>query len=137
MVEIHRVAFDGEPDLVHVRRVVRRLAQLLEFDQRDEVKITAAVSELTRAAGGGAQIAFSLHDDPFAPRLVIEVAGPGLAPAMRKRGSSAAESVIAAEKLLERVADTTPANALRFAKRLPERARALSRSRLGAIRAEL
>src|SRR5262245_21537914 len=103
MVEIHKVAFDGEPDLVHVRRVVRRLAQLLGFDQRDEVKITAAVSELTRAAGtagGGAAISFSLHDDPFAPRLIVEVAGAGLAPGKRRRGSSAAESVIAAEKLL-------------------------------------
>lgn len=140
MFEIHRIAFDAEPDLVHVRRVVRRLTQLLGFDQRDQVKITAAVSELTRAAGtygGVVDISFGLHDDPFAPRLIIEVAGPGLAPAKRGRDSSVAESIIAAEKLLEPAADTTAPTALRFGKPLPARATPLSRSRLGAIRAEL
>ena len=86
MLEIHRVAFDGEPDLVHMRRVVRHVAQLLEFDQRDEVKITAAVSELTRAAAtsrGTVEVSFSLDDEraPRAPRLIIEVVGPGLTPA--------------------------------------------------------
>src|SRR5512139_1430906 len=123
MLELHRVAFDSEPDLVHVRRLVRRLAQLLEFDQRDEVKITAAVSELTRAAAtsrGAVEVAFAL-DDERAPRLIIEVVVPGLARANRKRGTAAAECVIAAEKLLERVADPTVPTALRFAKSLPER----------------
>lgn len=141
MLEIHRVAFDGEPDLVHVRRLVRRLAQLLEFDQRDEVKITAAVSELTRAAGtsrnGAVEVSFFLHDDPLPRELMIEVAGAGLAQAVRKRGSAAAESIVAAEKLLERGADATAPTALRFGKLLPERAAPVTGSRLAAIRAEL
>src|SRR5262245_3370779 len=139
MRELHSVAFDGEPDLVHVRRLVRRLAQLLEFDQRDEVKITTAVSELTRAAGasggGAVGVVFSL-DDERQPRVVIEVVGPGLAPAKRKRGTSAAEAIVAAEKLLERVTDTSAPAALRFARSLPERAAPVTRNRLTAIRAE-
>jgi signal transduction histidine kinase/ActR/RegA family two-component response regulator len=141
MPEIHRVAFDGEPDLVRVRRLVRRLAQLLQFEQRDEVKITAAVSELTRAAaaptGGAVEVSFSVNDDPAAPQLVIEVAGPGLAPARRKRSSSAAEGVVAAEKLLERAADATAPTTLRFGKPLPAHAPPVTRSKLAAVRAEL
>jgi signal transduction histidine kinase/CheY-like chemotaxis protein len=71
------------------------------------------------------------------PRLVIEVVGPGLAPARRKRGTSAAEAVVAAERLLERVADPTAPGRLRFGKPLPERAAPPTRARLTAIRAEL
>lgn len=141
MHPLHRISFDGEPDLVHVRRVVRRLAQLLGFDQRDEVKITAAVSELTRAAsavpGGTVDLEFSVHEEKGAHRLVIEVAGPGLAPAARKRGTLAADSVVAAEKLLEHIADVVPPAALRFGKPLPERAPSPTSERLGPMRAEL
>jgi len=142
MREIHRVAFEGEPDFVNVRRVVRHLAQLLEFDQRDVVKITAAVSELVRAAAtsrGTVEASFSLDDERVscAPRLIIEVIGPGLAPAKRKRGTPAAECVVAAEKLLERVVGAAEPNALRFAKSLPERAAPTTSKHLTALRTEL
>ena len=77
---------------MHVRRVARRLAQLLSFDQRDEVKITAAVSELTRAAGaatgGAVGIEFSVDKHSVDPRLIVEVSGPGLAAAARRSGGS-------------------------------------------------
>jgi signal transduction histidine kinase/DNA-binding response OmpR family regulator len=141
MAEVHRVALVGEPDLVQVRRLVRRLVQLLEFEERDEVRITAAVSELTRAAwaprGGGVELSFSVEDDAAAPRLLIDVTGPGLAPANRRSGSSAAEGVVAAEKLLERAADPMGPAALRFAKPLPARTAPVPRSKLAVIRAEL
>jgi signal transduction histidine kinase/CheY-like chemotaxis protein len=141
MPELHKIAFDGEPDLVQVRRVVRRLAQLLQFEQRDEVKITAAVSELTRAAGavpgGGVEVVFAIDGEPAEPRFTIEVMGPGLAPEKRARGSIAAESIVAAEKLLERVVDVGAPTALRFCKPLAERAVPATSERVAAIRAEI
>jgi signal transduction histidine kinase/CheY-like chemotaxis protein len=143
MQPLHKLSFEGDPDVVHVRRVVRRLAQLLGFDQRDEVKITAAVSELTRAAGtaagGTIELGFFVAaDDRGGASLVIDATGPGLTPAARKRGSSSAENLVAAEKLLERLPGTTTAPAgLRFGKRLPERVLPLSGERRAAIRAEL
>jgi hypothetical protein len=141
MRPLHRIAFDGATDLVQVRRVARRIAQLVGFDQRDEVKITAAVSELTRAAtssaGGTVEVAFAVESDDRATRLVVEVAGPGLEPEARKRGTGAADNVIAAEKLLDRLASRDDAAPLRFGKTLPGRAPVLTRDRLAAIRAEL
>jgi signal transduction histidine kinase/CheY-like chemotaxis protein len=141
MQTLHKIAFAGEPDLVHVRRVARRLAQLLGFDPRDEVKITAAVSELTRAAKtstevGAVELGFSLQEEDAVPRLVVDVAGPGLALAARARGTPAAEGVVAAEKLLERIGPAAP-SALRFGKPLPLRVLPIARDRMAAIRAEL
>lgn len=133
---LHRIAFGRAPDIVHVRRVVRRLAQLLGFDHRDQVKITAAVSELARAAssvGGGVVLTFAIEDGGLSCRLVIDVDGAGLAPRKRARGGVVAESLIAVERLLERLGGA----GLRFAKRLPERATPLPRGRLAEIRAEL
>jgi signal transduction histidine kinase/CheY-like chemotaxis protein len=140
MHALHSVAFDEAPDLVHVRRVARRLAQLLSFDPRDEVKITAAVSELTRAASGsdgGVRVWFAIDKGSPTPHLVVEVAGAGLAPAARKRGTVAAAGVIAAERLLERFEEASVPDALRFGKSLPERTPELTNERLAAFRAEL
>jgi hypothetical protein len=141
MQSLHRISFEGAPDLVHVRRVARRLAQLLSFDQRDEVKITAAVSELTRAAGaatgGGVGIEFSVDKNNADARLIVEVSGPGLAAAARRRGTAASEGVLAAEKLLERFAESSAPDALRFGKQLPNRAPELTRERWMALLAEL
>jgi signal transduction histidine kinase/CheY-like chemotaxis protein len=137
MHSLHRVDFDGAPDLVHVRRVARRLAQLLHFDPRDEVKLTAAVSELTRAAssagGGSVRVEFAI----VGSRLVVEVSGPGLAATSRKRGSLASEGVTAAEKLLQQFAETSVPDALRFGKPLPARTPELTSERLVAVSAEL
>jgi signal transduction histidine kinase/CheY-like chemotaxis protein len=141
MQPLHKIVFDGDTDLVQVRRVARRIAQLVGFDQRDEVKITAAVSELTRAAtssgGGTVEVAFAVESDARATYLVIEVAGPGLEPEARRRGTGAANNVIAAEKLLDRLPSRDDGAALRFAKTLPGRAPALTLDRLATLRAEL
>ncbi len=142
MLNLGSIAFDArEPDLVHVRRVTRRLTQLLGFESRDEVKITAAVSELTRAAGaasgGTVEVAFRLRDAAMPQHLVLEVAGPGLADAARKSGGLAADSVVAAEKLLERFAESSDEAKLCFAKTLPARASAVTVERAAAIAAEL
>jgi signal transduction histidine kinase/CheY-like chemotaxis protein len=151
MQSLHRVAFEGAPDLVHVRRIARRLAQLLRFDARDEIKITAAVSELARAASssgaGTVRVEFAIDElaiDELAlekgapdPRLVVEVSGPGLEPAARARGTAAAEGVTAAEKLLERFAEAAPPDALRFEKPLPARTPAITSEQLLSLRTEL
>lgn len=140
MRSVHKIRFAGAPDLVQVRRVARRVAQLLGFDHRDEVKITAAVSELTRAASaatGAVRIELAVDERGATPRLIVEVAGPGLTAAARRRGTAAAEGVLAAEKLLERLAESSAPDALRFGKALPERTPELEPERLTALSAEL
>ena len=140
MRSVHKIRFDGAPDLVDVRRAARRVAQLLGFDHRDEVKITAAVSELTRAASaaaGAVEIELAVDERGATPRLIVEVAGPGLTAASRRRGTAAAEGVLAAEKLLERLAESSAPDALRFGKALPERTPELTSERLTAFSAEL
>jgi signal transduction histidine kinase/ActR/RegA family two-component response regulator len=138
MQPLHKIFFAGEPDLVHVRRVIRRAAQLLGYDHRDEVKITAAVSELTRAAAalrGAVEVDLAL--DQTAACLFIQVASAGIVASANTRGTPVAESVIAAEKLLERVVDRHSTNRLRFRKRLSSRAPELTSDRIDSIRAEL
>jgi signal transduction histidine kinase/CheY-like chemotaxis protein len=134
MEALHRIAFDGEPDLVHIRRVVRRLAQLLGYDRADEVRLTTAVGELARAAAGCSsgpvEIALSV-DSERAPRLLIDVTASGLAEAP---GGVVTQGLIAAEKLLERLA--AEPGSLRFGKLLPEHS-APTADRLTAIHTEL
>jgi signal transduction histidine kinase/CheY-like chemotaxis protein len=134
MEPLHSIAVDGEPDLVHIRRVVRRLAQLLGYDRADEVRITTAVGEIARAvagcSSGPVEIAFSVGGDR-APQLVVDVTASGFA---ETRGGTVTQGLVAAEKLLERLA--TKPGSLRFGKPLPENS-APTADRLAAIHAEL
>ena len=87
--------------------------------------------------GGRVRVEFAIDKRIADSRLVVEVSGPGLAPTARTRGTAAAEGVMAAEKLLERFAEASVPDALRFGKPLPERTPELTSERLIAVRAEL
>ena len=84
---IARVEIRYEEDVVHARQRARLIAQLLGFDQQDQIRISTAVSEIARNAhqyGQGEQsgeVAFLIEGAPLAPRLTIVVRdhGPGIA----------------------------------------------------------
>ncbi|NQW81404.1 MAG: ATP-binding protein [Polaromonas sp.] len=82
-----RVEVGCEEDVVQARQRARLIAQLLGFDQQDQIRISTAVFEIARNAhqhgqgGLRGEVAFLIEGEPLAPRLTIVVHdhGPGIA----------------------------------------------------------
>ena len=74
-----------EADIVKVRDRVRRLAREMGFDQTTQIKITTAVSELTRniyeyAKSGAITLAVAQVGHAAGLHVTARDAGPGIAP---------------------------------------------------------
>src|ERR1700744_5166159 len=78
------VPIENEGDVVTVRQLAHRIAEMLGFDRQDQTRIATAVSELARnafgyAGGGRAEIVL---DSAIVPqRFVVRISdkGPGIA----------------------------------------------------------
>jgi signal transduction histidine kinase/ActR/RegA family two-component response regulator len=73
-----------EEDVVAARQQARELAKALGFEQRDQARIAAAVSEIARNAlahASAGRVGFALDDDKEGQCLAVEVRdeGPGIA----------------------------------------------------------
>lgn len=77
------LALKFEQDIVSARQRARQIASLLGFDERDQTRITTAVSEVARNAfvyAGGGKIEFMVESARGGPALVVRVSdtGPGI-----------------------------------------------------------
>lgn len=78
-----KVALHNEQDVVAARQRARQIAELLGYDNQDQVRIATAVSEMARNAyryAGGGSVEFHAESRP-APALRIHIVdrGPGIA----------------------------------------------------------
>ena len=81
--DILNITIRFEEDVVTVRRNARRIAEMLGFDERDQTRISTAVSEIARNAfiyGMGGEARFHLDETDDGPILsvVISDTGPGI-----------------------------------------------------------
>jgi len=139
-----------EQDIVFARQCARRLAALLEFDIRDQSRISTAVSEIARNAfiyGSQGRVEFYIETTPE-PLLVIVVvdAGSGIldldaamAGASLSSSSAGTGGLAGAKRLMEIFAVETSdkGTSVRLGKRLPTRALPIDSSRLSQITSEL
>jgi signal transduction histidine kinase/CheY-like chemotaxis protein len=78
LVELLRVAIDGEADVFAVRQRGRDVAAALGFDEQDQVRVATALSEVGREAlgpDGGGSVVFTLDTDAMPPALTVTVLG--------------------------------------------------------------
>ena len=73
--QLHTLMLNDERDVVSARQRARSLAQALEFDQHDQIRIATAVSEIARNAfryARGGVVAFYLDPEK---RIVPNLGG--------------------------------------------------------------
>lgn len=77
------ISLDYEHDVVTARQRAKQVAQLLDFEPQDQIRIATAISELARNAFGhatGGKVRFFLEDSTPAQVLLVQVVdtGPGI-----------------------------------------------------------
>ncbi len=139
---------EAEPDVVAVRQLARRIAELLGFERQDQTRIATAVSEIARtvfSSGGGGRAEFLINSPAGgAPVFVVRLTGhgkdlgdiEGVLDGSIRSGNDAGLGLVGARRLMDRfTAASLPGNGtvIEVGQHLPKGSGKLAKTRLAEI----